>query len=100
MNLISNKTLSLRAMLVALFAGLAIFGIAGCSDGGDEAITPEPEPAPKPQDKTQVIVDVSTLEVPEGQTVDLRFKIVPSTVRIFTFSNLTGTPLYCSILLI
>ena len=82
MNLISNKTLSLRAMLVALFAGLAIFGIAGCSDGGDEAITPEPEPAPQPQDKTQVIVYVSTLEVPEGKTAELRFKILPSTVDI------------------
>ncbi|MBQ2033909.1 MAG: CotH kinase family protein, partial [Alistipes sp.] len=88
MNLISNKTLSLRAMLVALFAGLAIFGIAGCSDGGDDAITPEPEPAPQPQDKTQVIVDVSTLEVPEGKTAELRFKIVPSTVDISSADGL------------
>lgn len=88
MNLISNKTLSLRAVLIALFAVVAVFGIAGCSKDGDDAITPEPEPTPQPQDKTQVIVDASTLEVPEGKTVDLRFKIVPSTVDISTAGGL------------
>ena len=77
-----NVTFSLQKLWVLMFAASA-FVIAGCSSGGDD-VTPIPdEPEkPKPQDKTQVIVDVSTLEVPEGKTVDLRFKIVPSTVDI------------------
>ena len=83
-----NVTFSLQKLWVLMFAASA-FVIAGCSSGGDD-VTPIPdEPEkPKPQDKTQVIVDVSTLEVPEGQTVDLRFKIVPSTVDISSADGL------------
>ena len=78
-----STTFSLRALWMLMFAASALV-IAGCSSDGDEVVTPEPKPEPKPQDNTKVIVDVSTLEVPEGKTADLRFKIVPSTVDIST----------------
>ena len=85
-----NVTFSLQKLWVLMFAASA-FVIAGCSSDGDD-VTPIPdEPEkPKPQDKTQVIVDVSTLEVPEGKTVDLRFKIVPSTVVSSSFTSHTS----------
>ena len=82
-----STTFSLRALWMLMFAASALV-IAGCSSDGDEVVTPEPKPEPKPQDNTKVIVDVSTLEVPEGKTVDLRFKIVPSTVDISTAGGL------------
>ena len=82
-----STTFSLRALWMLMFAASALV-IAGCSSDGDDAVTPEPKPEPKPQDNTKVIVDVSTLEVPEGKTVDLRFKIVPSTVDISSASGL------------
>lgn len=82
-----STTFSLRALWMLMFAASALV-IAGCSSDGDEVVTPEPKPEPKPQDNTKVIVDVSTLEVPEGKTADLRFKIVPSTVDISSASGL------------
>ena len=82
-----STTFSLRALWMLMFAASALV-IAGCSSDGDEVVTPEPKPEPKPQDNTKVIVDVSTLEVPEGKSVDLRFKIVPSTVDISSAGGL------------
>ena len=82
-----STTFSLRALWMLMFAASALV-IAGCSSDGDEVVTPEPKPEPKPQDNTKVIVDVSTLEVPEGKSVDLRFKIVPSTVDISSANGL------------
>ena len=82
-----STTFSLRALWILMFAASALV-IAGCSSDGDEVVTPDAPPAPKPQDNTKVIVDVSTLEVPEGKSVDLRFKIVPSTVDISTAGGL------------
>ena len=82
-----STTFSLRALWMLMFAASALV-IAGCSSDGDEVVTPEPKPEPEQKDNTKVIVDVSTLEVPEGKTADLRFKIVPSTVDISTAGGL------------
>lgn len=86
MNLLFSKTLSLRTMLVALFAVSAL-SIVGCSGGGDD-VTPEPEPEPKPKpDNTLVTVEGSTISIPEGETVDLYFKITPTSTDISSGSG-------------
>ena len=65
--------------MMLLAASFAIF--TGCSKDGDD-ITPDPTPDPQPQDKTQVIIDFSTLSVPYEESVEVRFKITPSTVSV------------------
>lgn len=85
MNYSINNATSLRTKLMAIFAVVMLIGVAGCS-GGDEALTPTPTPTPGPNDEpvdnTLVAVDLTTLSIPEGESVDIRFKVIPSSVDI------------------
>ena len=69
-------------MMMLLAASFAIF--TGCSKDGDEVI-PETPPTPTPpKDNTQVVIDFSTLALPNGEDVEFDFKITPSSVDIST----------------
>ena len=65
-------------MMMLLALSFALF--AGCSKDGDD-ITPDPQP---PKDNTQVVIDFSTLSVPYEESVEVRFKITPSSVTLST----------------
>ena len=83
MNSFFSKRLSLRSvMMMLLAASFAIF--TGCSKDGDEVI-PETPPTPTPpKDNTQVVIDFSTLALPNGEDVEFDFRIIPSSVDIST----------------
>ena len=83
MNSFFSKRLSLRSvMMMLLAASFAIF--KGCSKDGDEVI-PETPPTPTPpKDNTQVVIDFSTLALPNGEDVEFDFRIIPSSVDIST----------------
>ena len=69
-------------MMMLLAASFAIF--TGCSKDGDEVI-PETPPTPTPpKDNTQVVIDFSTLALPNGEDVEFDFRIIPSSVDIST----------------
>lgn len=69
-------------MMMLLAASFAIF--TGCSKDGDEVI-PETPPTPTPpKDNTQVVIDFSTLALPNGEDVEFDFRITPSSVDIST----------------
>lgn len=80
-----------RAKIMAFMAFILLAVVAvGCSGGGDDVVvTPDPnegnQQQQKPeQDNTLVVVDASTIAIPEGETVELKFKIVPSHLDIST----------------